>query len=379
MPGGKHLTLALRDQRGAALVISTSGVFVVLAAVALAVDVGMMLSAKAEAQRVADLSALAGAGHFALNDNSAAGEAVAIAYAADNLIRKQPAEVLPMDVFIDVPNEQVTVSVHRTAARGNPVSTAFARIFGVPAVDVVADATAEIVSTSGVLNCILPIAIADQWQENGGDPDLYDDPPDVYVPWDPDNPAAPYTGYSDSSIGDTIVLRPFGGGPGEINESWYYAWRPPGQHGAADHRENIWGCVDPTIEYSIGMSVNTEPGNMIGPTRQGFDKLVGLDANAIWNTNPGMSCVTDASLAGSNDPLDCRGSVRIKPTPLFNPGQPPGNGAKPFVLTNFAGIFVLGITGNEVTGIFVGYTGVGPGGVDAGVGNTLLKKLRLIE
>ncbi len=375
MPGKKHLTLALSDKRGAALVIATSGVFVVLAAVALAVDVGMMLTARAEAQRVADLSALAGALQLGSNGDSAAAEAWAIQYAADNLIRKQSAVVLPADVFVDVPNDQVTVTVNRTASRGNPVGTFFARLFGVPAVDVVADATAEAGIAWTSLNCILPIAIADQWQENGGDPEIYDDPPDVYVPWDPDNPLADHTGYSDASIGDTIMLRPFGGGPGLVNPSWYFPWRPPGQSGAAKHRANIWGCVDPSIEYYVGMIVNTEPGNMIGPTRKGFNKLVSLDPNAIWNTN--MNCVTDAVLSGSNNYLDCRGSERIKPTPLYNPNFPPGNGMKPFEFINFAGIFVLGITGNEVTGIFVGYTAVGSGG--GGPGATLIKKIRLIE
>ncbi len=378
MLGKKHLTLALGDQRGAALVIATSGVFVVLAAVALAVDVGMMLSARAEAQRVADLSALAGVGHLAFSGgNSAGAEAQAIKFAADNLIRKQSAVVLPGDVFVDVPNDQVTVTVHRTAARGSPVGTFFARIFGVPTVDVMADATAEAVPVSGNLNCILPIAIPDEWQEIGGNPDIYDDPPDVYIPWDPDNPAAPYTGYSDASVGDTIVLRPFGGGPGEVNPSWYYAWRPPGQQGAADHRENIWGCVDPTIEYFIGMIITSEPGNMKGPTRFGFRTLVGLDPTAIWNTNAG--CITDAAFSADSDPFNCRGSKRVKVAPLFDPGDPPGNGMKPFAITNFAGIFVLGVQGNEITGVFVGYTGVGPGGVDAGGGNTLVKKIRLIE
>ncbi len=371
----KHLTLALRDRRGAVLVITTTGVFVVLAAVALAVDVGMMLTARAEAQRVADLSALAGALQLGSNGDSAAAEAWAIQYAADNLIRKQSAVVLPADVFVDVPNDQVTVTVNRTVARGNPVGTFFARIFGVPAVDVVADATAEASIASTSINCILPIAIADQWQENGGDPVIYDDPPDVYIPWDPSNPSAPHTGYANTSIGDTIKLRPFGGGPGEVNPSWYYVWRVPGQSGAKRYRENIWGCVDPSIEYHVGMTVNTEPGNMIGPTRKGFNKLVSLDPNAIWNEN--LNCVTDSSLSGSSDPLDCRGSVRVKPTPLFDPRFPPRNGMKPFDFINFAGIFVLGITGNEVTGIFVGYTAVGSGG--GGPGASLLKKIHLIE
>ena len=54
-----------------------------------------------------------------------------------------------------------------------------------------------------------------------------------------------------------------------------------------------------------------------------------------------------------------------------------GTGIPVKTFINFAGVFVLGITGNEVTGIFVGYTAVGSGG--GGPGATLVKKIRLIE
>ncbi len=52
----------VRDERGAAMVLVAVSLVVLLGMVALAVDLGMLLEARTESQRVADSAALAGAG-----------------------------------------------------------------------------------------------------------------------------------------------------------------------------------------------------------------------------------------------------------------------------------------------------------------------------
>ncbi len=49
----------LRDEQGATLVLVALGISVFLGMVALAVDLGMLLGARTESQRVADAAALA--------------------------------------------------------------------------------------------------------------------------------------------------------------------------------------------------------------------------------------------------------------------------------------------------------------------------------
>lgn len=359
----------LREERGVSLAFVALSVVALIGMGALAVDLGMFYTGRTEAQRVADLSAMAGAGGLLISPgNASLATALAIDYASRNEIRQQPAVVQPGDVNVDLANERVTVTVFRTQARGNPVATFLARVLGIDVVDISATATAE-VSPAGGVNCVLPFAIPDRWAEVGGDPNTFDpEEGDYYIPWDPSNPDAPYTGYAESDAGTSIVIKPFQNG--KPNASWYYPWRPPGQQGADDYRENIAGCVDPSLEYYVGQEVDTEPGAMIGPTKQGIQDLISQDPDAVWNSS--LGCVTDSG--GST----CRGSPRIRPAPMFDPTQTPDPGMQPFTLTNYAGIFIQGMQGNDVIGIFLGYSGIGP----AGTGSTsgpLIRTIRLVE
>ncbi len=364
----------------------TAGMAMTLSAVALAVDVGMMMSAKAEAQRTADLAAMAGAGVLAespANDDYAVEEATE--YASTSLVRKDPVVLIPGDVTVDLGAQTVRVVVNRTADRGNPVGTFFARIFGVPAIDVIADATAW-ASPAGGINCLLPLAIPDRWFEAGGpgnDPDDYNyEDGDYYTPWaqpgtDPPVFNDPYTGYAQSDVGVEIGLIANGGG-GSMNSSWYYPWRPPGQSGADDYRTNISGCVDATIEYGINIVVPSEPGSMNGPTKKGFEDLINLDPLAAWNAV--QNCVTDNGYRFSGDPAHCRSSPRVRPIPMFDPREEPDPGTKPFTFTNFAGVFVDRIQGNTIYAKFMGYRGLAPAGPGGGLtAGPLFKSIRLIE
>ncbi len=374
------------DEQGVALFIAAGSMIAVTSVCALAIDVGMLFTARTEAQRVADGAALAGAGALVASPNNrelATFNAVTIG--GLNTIGGQNANVLATDVTVDLTNRQVTVVALRTAARGNPMETFFARMFGVTSVDIGATATAE-ASSAGGITCLLPLALPDRWIEGPGTPNDPDDfepvAGDVYIPWavpdsDPVRFNDGYTGYAESDIGTQFTMKSSTGG-GDLNPSWYYPWRPPGQTGADDYRTNVAGCVDPSISYSVGQQVETEPGNMSGPTMQGFRELIAQDPDAVWND--GMDCIVDNGQEFSRDASYCRSSSRVRPIPMFDPREEIAAGTKPFTFTNFAGVFVEDIQGQDVVARWIGYTGVDPTtyGHDGNAG-PLFKVLRLVK
>ena len=64
----QHPLKLLRSERGVTLALMAVTVFLMLGMAAIAIDYGMIKSAKAEAQRAMDAAALAGASAFLIND-----------------------------------------------------------------------------------------------------------------------------------------------------------------------------------------------------------------------------------------------------------------------------------------------------------------------
>lgn len=356
------------EERGSALAFTAVAFLGLLGMLALAIDLGMLYEARNQAQRAADAAALAGAAALVDLGNDPGVEEQAYEYARryveENPVRGEVASMQPSDVEVDLDDWRVTVTVHRTAERGNPVSTLFGQIIGIDAVDVTALATAEATAAGGV-NCLLPLAIPDRWHD-ADDDGLYEpDDGDYYIPWPEDG----FTGYSSDDIGTEIVIKPFKKS-GQMNESWYFPWRPPGQSGAADYRENIRGCVDPSITYTFGQEVETEPGAMIGPTKQGFQDLIEQDPEARWSQD--LGCVTRGDGCVASSP-------RIRPAPMFDPRDAPDPGAKPLTFTNFASIFVSRIQGNEVYAVFMGLGGVAPAEESGETEGPAARIVRLIQ
>lgn len=373
----------LEDQRGAAMVIVAGSMIAMISAVALAIDVGMLTVARTESQQVADGAALAGAGALILSpDNVSFATAEAILFSSQNEIRGDQAVVLAEDINVDTDRDRVTVRVLRTRERGNPVGTFFARVFGVNTVNISTFATAQASPAAGI-NCLLPVALPDRWYEapGGDERDYNPDDGDYYTPWlntesDPVTINDNYTGYSSDDIGDPITIKS-NTANGDLNPFWYYPWRPPGQAGADDFRTNVSSCVDPSIQYGVGIEVDTEPGDMRGPTLQGFGDLIGQDPHAVWNEQ--MNCITDAVDALSADGSACRSSPRMRPVPLFDPSKGPQTANEGFKFTNFAGIFVEGIQGNDVIARWIGYTALRPASPDETTAGPQFRVLQLVE
>ena len=162
----------IRSQRGATLTLVAVMMVALLAVGAIAVDIGMLYTARTSAQHAADGAALAGAQEFLNPCNTVAGTAApagcvtvqtvtdaarqaAIAIAAQNGIFGTPVTVAPADVNVDETNRWVTVTVRRTGGSG--ITTFFARVFGVKSVDVLAQARAEASAAGTASRCIKPV------------------------------------------------------------------------------------------------------------------------------------------------------------------------------------------------------------------------------
>src|SRR4029077_15433425 len=146
-PRLRHLR---QDERGMSFVFVGVGLSAFLAATILAIDVGMLMTARTQSQTSADAAALAGATSLAFNsfsDHSASGPAVtsAISTGQANAVMGQAPSISPTDVTFPYDAttasfDQVQVTVYRTNARSNPLLTLIAGIFGTPTADIQATA-----------------------------------------------------------------------------------------------------------------------------------------------------------------------------------------------------------------------------------------------
>jgi len=347
-----------RDERGVSIVYVTTGFLAFFIATTLAIDVGMLTTARSQAQNAADAGALAGAIALALDDwddRSPTGPAVqaAINAARENLVIGGDVSVDPSDVTFPVaPNgeaNRVQVTVHRTAARNNPLSTFIAAVFGSATADVSANATAH-AAPANAMTCVRPFTIPDKWIENNVPPngtfDRYDSRGRVIPDADRYAPAElsyqPHVPVSDGGDkGRRFTLR--AGTGNNIAPTFYYSWSMPGNNGeiGADwYEENIAACNPTSIP--TGWPMTQEPGNMMGPTNDGIDDLIAQDPTAYWDD--------DTSKVVS--PLGR--SPRVFPIPLYDPdyfqyGKMNGRNAT-LKVAGWIGFFVEGRTGNDVYG-----------------------------
>jgi hypothetical protein len=373
------------------------GLMAFLSASMLAIDVGMLMTARNQAQNSADAGALAGAAALFYDDwydRSPTGPAVtsAIAAAKANVVMGGSGEsgivsVNPGDVeFLNDEAGQPTrvkVTVYRTAARGNAMSTLIASIFGIDTASVAATATAE-VSPANAIECALPFTIPDRWTEVNNPPwdpidDDYDavdkkgdpvDEPDLYVGPEDDST---YTGYNaERDLGMLIVLKADNGS--KLAPSMYQVWdREGGNRGSDDVRDMICNCL-PNQTLNFGDTFVHKPGMQTGPVQQGMQCLIDQDPTARWD--PVEKKVITSHPSGK--------SPRVRPIPVFDPyyydtGTAGGRNAS-LKFVNYLGFFVEEMQGNEVLGYITPIGGSRKGG---GFGPTpegaFPKAIRLVQ
>ena len=137
--------------------------------------------------------------------------------------------------------------------------------------------------------------------------------------------------------GDEVTLKA-GSPTSAISPSFYYSWRIPGSSGAGDYRSNIAACNTSTIQ--IGQDLNPEPGNMVGPTKQGIMDLISLDPEAHYDLE--SHCVVS----------NFQPSPRVITIPLydsvfFEEGKQNGAGLS-LRVDAFLTVFILGLENNSI-------------------------------
>ena len=374
-----------RDQSGMSYVFVGLSMMAFLSASMLAIDVGMLMTARNQAQNSADAGALAGATALVYdnyNDRTATGPAVtnALNAARANRVMYGQVSVNPADVlFLNDPsgqNDRVKVTVYRQAARGNAVSTLIARFFGSPTADIGATATAE-AAPSNAMTCVKPFTIPDKWIEKQTPPwdpsdtfethDVHGNPlanPDVYIPADQEG----YTGYSaDRDRGVELMIR--AGTGNDIMPSFYFSYAIGGITGGSEYEWNIAHCN--TTMMGWGDLLLMEPGNMVGPTVAGIDDLIAQDEGATWDTYNNKAVSTMAP------------SPRVVAIPLYDPnyyetGKLNGRNAD-LKVANYLGFFITGRSGNNVYGRITPISGLVKGNGGPAPTGAFPKAIRLVE
>jgi Flp pilus assembly protein TadG len=341
-------------ERGAILVHVAFGLIALMAFSTFVIDYGVFWLSRRQAQNSADAGALAGAIALAFDSyTEAAARESALAAALANPVFGEAPSVLPdTDIRFDpCPPDHgggsgcVRVDVYRNTDRGNPLPVFAGMFVGLASQNVRATATAT-VSSADTVECLKPWAVVDKWDdtEPGGwttdstyDPDDGDSytPPTAgspnsgFYPFEADGGPSPYYGM-EFTLKYTRWQEVSNSG---VISGWFSALDiAPGEEcnggGGSLYRCNIGNCTD--TQYSIGDTIPTEQGNMVGPTNQGVDDLIAQDPDARWDGTG----IVDSAFSRS---------PRIVPLVIVNPQElyeSDANGKSEVPISNFLGFFV---------------------------------------
>jgi len=300
------------NNRGQVLVILALGILALLGVAALAIDVGFLYTVRNELQRSADAGALAGASYFKETgywSNSLSDPQMQVAEARAKAIASRDVVVqTPLD-----PSTEITVSLPsdkriRVDTR-REVSLYFAGVLGIAKRTVTAYAVAEAYPVSQNVTCVVPFGIPIPWVDSTPNGDY--DPGEMLARmditkeecdtlgsptvWDSQNHviSGPKNVARDSAlcqgslqilkIGDSNTLIPgnfFGMDFADLVQEC------PGMepnHGASFYKYMINHSCDCTFKIGVNdplPPVPTEPGKMVGPTREA------IAPNKYWGWTP---------------------------------------------------------------------------------------------
>lgn len=333
----------LGNNRGSMIIMAAVALVAMFAFAALTIDGAELMTTRNQLQAAADAAALAGAsGLVAGNQTTATARAIAIA--GNNMAEqdiKRPVIIDAADVTFPNPG-QVRVRTHRTQGTGDALVAYFLKIVN-PAsgnlTDVTATATAEYYDVCAS-ECLKPWSIPDRWGDTNGNGKV-----DTGETYDPVG-----TGYqAPGDVGISVVLKV--GNPQQAIAAgqFFPVDLPPldcncGSDpvpGGDQYRWNIGNC-NPYV-VGPGDRLEVEPGNMVGPTKQGVQDLIDQDPGAYWDSS-------QQTIMGSAFGK----SPRVILVPFFDPTTPPTSGRNWVTITKVGAFFIEGVQSNgNVTGRFI--------------------------
>jgi hypothetical protein len=326
-------------ERGITLPIVALFIVVLFGMAALAVDLGIVYTARTSAQHAADAAALAGAYTFMnpIAPQPASAQEAAIAIARQNKITGQAVVITAGNVVVDTVNRTVSVTVPRTGSNG--IQTYFAAAIGWKAVNVNVKATAEAGNTGTAAHCLKPIFIPNTI--------ISMLPPNV-------NPCNAGQMLFDGAGNLTPQAQAVLSSPNRLS----YVIRPtspqgapvPSQYysvdfgsGASTYRcalgQCLNGCGISNPKVFCGDTLVTENGNMVGPTKQGVADLIGNPSVYQWQ-GVGDYLNKDTSIV-----MDTAPNLMVVPV-WDNCKSPLNPGKQPIKTVGFAQVFVDGVNGN---------------------------------
>ncbi|MGE5630100.1 MAG: pilus assembly protein TadG-related protein [Caulobacteraceae bacterium] len=215
------------NKRGSSSIIMLFMVTALIALMSLSVDAGLLYLEKTRLQDTVDSAALAAASMFDKGETEILQEAYK--YASLN-------GVAPEDLTVDISEDHRKVKV----STSKKVDLYFAKFLSISDADIKASATATagpISSTKG----IRPFAVEQQ----------------------------------EFIYGETYTLKKGGGGGNTGN----FGAVALGGTGASNYRNNLSNGFNSNPPLKIGDEIETEPGNMAGPTRDGINDIINSDTN----------------------------------------------------------------------------------------------------
>ncbi len=304
---------------------------------ALAIDLGVLYTARTSAQHAADAAALAGA--FTFLDPSAseptAATNAATAAAAQNTILGKTVTLVPGDIAVDASSRTVTVTVSRL--QGNGIPTAFAKVIGVNLVGVQTQAKAQASSTPTGGRCVKPFFLPNTILSSLSPGSACNAHQYMFTPGNYQQ-LSPWM--ISQGFGQLINARPTS--PTQALAPSQFFSLDFGS-GAATYNCAIQECLNtcsiPT-PVSCGSSWGLETGNMVGPTMQGVNNLIG---------SPPDTYISVGQYQTANGISNTSQSLIVAPvwdncTQVINPGT---NGQTPTVI-GFLELFVVGMSGNDL-------------------------------
>jgi Flp pilus assembly protein TadG len=376
-----------RNDKGAILIITALSLVILLGFGALALDLGFVYMKNVELQTTADAAALAGAGALVSygKDFTKIEEKVHKIIKSNFDAQKDPSgdvagittiTYYKSNVLDAVDPNQVEVEVNRSETGGNSVALFLARALGFYEMELKKVARAEAYLIGGS-KCLKPFAIAPvfTWDDTNGNGE-YDFDPKKGTSETITSVAL----YSQADYGVQKILKMGTQNnivPGQYNPIALPPINRGGPDpGGANYRDNLAGCGGTNNDSIVaeGDLVSTEPGNMVGPTKQGLKELIDLDPGAHW-----VGGDIDGIVGSSYDPPTR--SPRVGIVVVYDPkfGVPSPGRDDPLKVLQLIGFFIEGLNKDgDITGRIIGPMAVDPGGSGPG-NNNLLYWIRLIK
>ena len=354
-----------KREEGFALVAVALMLIVLLGFVALAVDTGVLYGARTSTQEVADAAAMAGAFTF-INTPAASQPATATTHAlgvaVNNSVMGKPLTAGDVTVTPDVDNRRVTVSIKTRQ------STYFAKALGLNSADISATATAEAARYATGSACAKPWFLPNTALNGGSVCTDQCNPTKLLI--DPNTKEV--TAFGLSKIGQQISVKPQDPS-GALSPGNFFAVQFSGSDGADDYRDDIASCDSPYLR--CGDRVSIKPGNMVGPTLQGVEMLIGNPARFTFIQPGQYERQSDGKM------FDISENVIVLPvwSSCGTDFCPSATVKGQLQVVGYAAVFVEGISGENVIARLLGVSSCGPLIEPATGGTTLSIPLRLVN